>query len=589
MGTIMSDSFSRTVRIAILATTFVGLSMPANCGKSGNSDRSTNSMVALIPAGWDGTTDWAGSRWTVSKPEASRLSAGMTQPIKAAAPHCTKAPDQNVPYLVRMKSFHGPSLRAAETFLRIESTSELEALAGKTHGGGLGGCAGIEVISGPGLTTCELNLAQITSAAITPPIYDETIKLSATESLFSNATVGNITSTMTILQGLSSRYYSGASGPAASNQVEAIFRGAYAGTNWSSGIISTAQVSHTGIAANQPSVVSGLTGSTDNSTIVVIGSHLDSINNSDQSNAPGADDNASGVAILAETMRVLAANNVRFKRRVEWHAYGAEEVGLIGSGQIANSYAADGKKVSAMLQVDMASYAEDGTSETIHLFHDDTNAILRRSAKDLLTTYLDGNFSDLGKHVSGTSDHRSWYRAGFPTVFPFENPAAYNMNMHTANDTLANANSPGLAVRMSRLILAFLSHHAGIVGSETDYANKLAAAARDPDIKMAVLDYDQVPAEARPSDLVEGGTVTVFSTPQSIDSLETCGVTANAATACVSDRLIGTEIVSDATPGGRKFFYVVFPAATHSTPERAFGYDTNNSPSHGRSVSLLKK
>jgi Zn-dependent M28 family amino/carboxypeptidase len=584
----MADKFSQTLRIAVLAATFVGLSIAANCGKSGNSDRSISSMTALIPAGWDGTTDWEGSRWAVSDPAESH-SAHLTHANKTATPHCTKAPDQNVPYLVRMKSFHSPSLLASETFLRVESISELEALAGKTHGGGQGGCAGIEVISGPGLTTCEIHRAQTTSAAITPPVYDETIKLSAAGGLFSNAAAANITSTMTTLQGLSSRYYSGASGPAASNQVEAIFRGAYAGSSWSSGIISTTQVSHTGIAANQPSVVSGLTGATDDTTIVVIGSHLDSINHSDQSNAPGADDNASGVAILAETMRVLAANNVRFKRRVEWHAYGAEEIGLIGSGQIANSYAADGKKVSAMLQVDMASYAQDGANETIHLFHDDTNAILRRSAKDLLTTYLGGNFSDLGQHVSGTSDHRSWYRAGVPTVFPFENPAAYNMNMHTANDTLANATSPGLAVRVARLILAFLSHHAGIVGSEDDYANKFAATSRDPDIKMAVLDYDQVPAEARPSDLFDGGTVTVFSVPQSMTSLEICGVKASAATACISDRSIGTEIVSDSIPAGRKFFYVVFPAGSHATPERAFGYDQNNSPSHARSVSLLKK
>lgn len=570
------------------ATAIVGVSIAANCGKSGDSDGGASSMAALIPKGWDGKTDWELSRWTVSNP-VGHLSRKWNKADENPTARCTKAADQNVPYLVRMKSMDGPSPRPSEIFLRVESIRELETLAEKTHGGGQGGCAGVEVISGPGLTTCEINFAQTTSVPLTPSIYDETIKLSAAEGLFSNASVANITSTMNTLQGLSSRYYSGASGPAASNQVEAIFRSAYAGSTWSSGVISTAQVSHTGIAANQPSVISGLTGTSDDATIVVIGSHLDSINHSDQNNAPGADDNASGVAILAETMRVLAANNIRFKRRVEWHAYGAEEIGLIGSGQIANSYAADGKKVSAMLQVDMASYAQDGANETIHLFHDDTNAILRRSAKDLLTTYLGGNFSDLGQHVSGTSDHRSWYRAGVPTVFPFENPAAYNKKMHTADDTLANANSPGLAVRMSRLILAFLFHHAGIVGSEDDYANKFAATSRDPDIKMAVLDYDQVPAEARPSDLVDGGTVAVFSAPQGITSLESCGVTANATTACVSDRLIGTEIVSDAISTGRKFFYVVFPAGSHATPERAFGYDKNNSPSHARSVSLIKK
>lgn len=589
----MTQKFSQTLRIAVVATAVSAAAIAANCGKSRNSGPSSGSSVdSLIPSDWDGTTDWSGSRWAVTSLPAglsSDSNADLMPPKKFSAPPCGKASDENVPYLVRRKSFQGTSLHTSETILRVESIDELEALAGKSHSEQHGGCAGIEVISGPGLTSCELNLTQATSANITPPVYDETIKLSAPEPLFPQATAAHISATMTTLQGLSSRYYSGTSGPAASTQVEAIFRAAYAGSSWPSGNVSTTQVSHTGIASTQPSVVSALSGTTDDDTIIVIGSHLDSINNSDQTNAPGADDNASGVGILAETMRVLAANNIRFKRRIEWHAYGAEEIGLIGSGQIANDYATAGKKVSAMLQVDMASYSSDGSSETIHLFHDDTNAILRRSAKDLLTTYLGGNFSDLGQHVTGTSDHRSWYRVGFPTVFPFENPAAYNTKLHTANDTLANANTPNLAVRVSRLILAFLSHHAGIVGSDSDYATKFAVASRDPDLKMAVLAYDQIPADVRPSGLTETGALAIFSAPQSVTSIETCSVTANAGTACVSDRLIGTEIVRENNPSGRKFFYIPFPADTVSTPGRAFGYDTSNSPSHGRTVSLIKK
>ena len=601
----MIKTFSKIFPWGLFIVALTATAVAVNCGRSGGG-RSGDSISDLIPAGWDGTSDWEGSRWAVSnlslvrtKTPAANLSGNIAANKSAnkseikVDQHCAGLVSSEAPYLVRVKSDRGASLRgkdSAATILLIESEEELQALAAKTHGSHLGGCAGIEVISGPGLSDCGLDLTQTTVTTVTAPIFDETIKLAATEALLPQAAAANITATMTTLQGLGSRYYSGASGPAASNQVQTIYQAAYAGSSWPSGAIATAQVSHSGIAANQPSVVSALSGTTDDATMVVIGSHLDSINQADQSNAPGADDNASGVGILAETLRVLAANNIRFKRRVEWHAYGAEEIGLIGSGQIATNYAAAGKKVAAMLQIDMASYASDPgghSGETIHLFHDDTNAILRRSTKDLLTTYLGGNFSDLGQSVSGTSDHRSWYRAGFPTVFPFENPVSYNHKLHTADDTVANATSPNLAVRMSRLILAFLAHHAGIAGADADYAAKLAAASRDSDIKMALLDYDQVSEESRPSDLVQGGTLAIFSAPETIAAVESCSVTAGAATACTSDRLIGTKI--EGGPTGRSFFYVVFPPDGHNAPERAFGYSAENTPSHGRSLSVSKK
>ena len=53
--------------------------------------------------------------------------------------------------------------------------------------------------------------------------------------------------------------------------------------------------------------------------------------------APGADDDASGIATLTEVIRVALANGWKPKRTVKFMGYAAEEVGLRGSNAIAQN------------------------------------------------------------------------------------------------------------------------------------------------------------------------------------------------------------------------------------------------------------
>src|SRR3546814_5186498 len=89
-------------------------------------------------------------------------------------------------------------------------------------------------------------------------------------------------------------------------------------------------------------------------------SHLDSINayggGSPGQAAPGADDDASGIAVLTETLRIALARGWRPQRTVKFMGYAAEEVGLRGSNAIAPSHRQAGVDVVAVLQVDMTNY-----------------------------------------------------------------------------------------------------------------------------------------------------------------------------------------------------------------------------------------
>ena len=73
-------------------------------------------------------------------------------------------------------------------------------------------------------------------------------------------------------------------------------------------------------------VIGTLEGLKPDQGIVYIGGHYDSV-----SSAPGANDDASGVAATLEAARVLSTKGHRTKATLKFIAFGAEEIGLDGS------------------------------------------------------------------------------------------------------------------------------------------------------------------------------------------------------------------------------------------------------------------
>ena len=88
----------------------------------------------------------------------------------------------------------------------------------------------------------------------------------------------------------------------------------------------------------QPSVILTIKGEESPEEIVVLGGHGDSISGmfrQKTNKAPGADDNASGIAALTEIIRTMVEGQYRPKKTIKFMAYAAEEVGLRGSMEIA--------------------------------------------------------------------------------------------------------------------------------------------------------------------------------------------------------------------------------------------------------------
>jgi len=87
-------------------------------------------------------------------------------------------------------------------------------------------------------------------------------------------------------------------------------------------------------------VIATKTGAEFPNRIVILGGHLDSTSPSASTNAPGANDNASGTAGVLATADIL--KNYSFKNTIKFIAFTGEEQGLFGSEHYANAAAAAG-------------------------------------------------------------------------------------------------------------------------------------------------------------------------------------------------------------------------------------------------------
>lgn len=222
--------------------------------------------------------------------------------------------------------------------------------------------------------------------------------------------------------------------------------------------VSLAYFTHPASTSPQPSIILTFKGKRFPDEIVVLGAHQDSINQSGSTApAPGADDDASGIACLTEAIRVMAQTGFRPDRTVQFMAYAAEEIGLRGSNAIATSYRTANKNVVGVMQLDMTNYK--GTlGYDIVIFTDYTNAAQNQFVTNLITTYQPGLNLTTSACGYACSDHASWHNKSYPASMPFEATMNDdNSAIHTANDTIARSNNnANHATRFTKLALSFV-------------------------------------------------------------------------------------------------------------------------------------
>lgn len=209
-----------------------------------------------------------------------------------------------------------------------------------------------------------------------------------------------------------------------------------------------------------PSVILTIEGAENPDEFVIIGGHIDSTSNQGNHFAPGADDNASGIATITEAFRVLLEMEFIPNKTIEIMAYAAEEIGLVGSAEIAENYNLNNVNVLAYVQFDMTNYK--GSGSDVYITTDNYNSSNLNGFLIELMDYYNASGShqfNYGYSICnyGCSDHYSWAQQGYETSFPFEASfGQHNPAIHTAGDDYSMSGDAIHATKFTKLALEFL-------------------------------------------------------------------------------------------------------------------------------------
>ena len=205
------------------------------------------------------------------------------------------------------------------------------------------------------------------------------------------------------------------------------------------------------ITANVAMVIEGTTLKNE---YVVVGAHFDHLGMGGQGSSSriqdtvaihsGADDNASGVALMIELAEKLAADKEKHARSILFVAFSGEEKGLLGSKYFVENMGISPSAINLMVNLDMVGRMKEGNG--VQVGGVGTAAGLRDTVISFNdTTLLSLSFTDEGY---GPSDHSSFYSKNIPVLFITTGP---HLDYHTPFDTYDKLNYAGM-VRIGNLM-----------------------------------------------------------------------------------------------------------------------------------------
>jgi leucyl aminopeptidase len=223
-----------------------------------------------------------------------------------------------------------------------------------------------------------------------------------------------------------------------------------------------------GVNSRQTNIVAIISGTEEGAGTIVVGAHYDSRGDDDLNPtafAPGANDNATGVAALIEMARIMAKRPHR--ATVVFVAFSAEEVGRKGSIAFVNDYVRRNNiDLQAYINVDAigSQTYSDGTvnDRQIRVFsqgpNDDSNS--RQVAR--MTNLIAFNYSsqmeivvqDALDRPGRYGDHFSFEEAGYPSIRFIE--MAENSTYLDTTDTIDGIH-PNYFKRTTQTILTVLA------------------------------------------------------------------------------------------------------------------------------------
>ncbi len=222
-------------------------------------------------------------------------------------------------------------------------------------------------------------------------------------------------------------------------------------------------------------VVGTLSGTVEPESCYILCGHFDSISEMADLRAPGADDNASGTALVVAAARALG--HYRFEKTIKFMCFSGEEQGLRGSAHIAAALSQGGLLPLGVINADMIGYDARGERDVWISYRGDEPS---RTLALVCSTLADDHGMDLNPYITdeayGASDHDSFVEINIPAVMVSHADATMYPYIHSVADRYSELDL-AYAQEVIRLVVVAAATLAGPVDdSGTDSGEVLRLA-----------------------------------------------------------------------------------------------------------------
>jgi Zn-dependent M28 family amino/carboxypeptidase len=204
--------------------------------------------------------------------------------------------------------------------------------------------------------------------------------------------------------------------------------------------------------ANGFNVLGDLPGSDPNGEFVVLGAHLDSVGT-----GAGATDNAAGVAVMMEAMRILKTVGARPRRTIRLGLWGGEEEGLLGSKAYVQAHLGDSKTMALKPehQKIAAYYNLDNGTGRIHGVWMQGNLAIVPIFEEWIKPLRDLEVTTLTPQSVRGSDYLSFDDVGIPAFQFMQDRLEYNSRTHHSNMDVVDRVQRDDLVQMAVVVSTF--------------------------------------------------------------------------------------------------------------------------------------
>jgi hypothetical protein len=204
-------------------------------------------------------------------------------------------------------------------------------------------------------------------------------------------------------------------------------------------------------------VIATLPGTVTPERIYILCGHLDSISETPTLDAPGANDNVSGTAVVLAAAEIL--KDYEFRSTIRFCAFTGEEQGLYGSGHYANVAQAARDSILGVVDCDIVAYWDDDYGVLVQ--GPTWSALLMHVMEEACAQFT--GLATEHMYAAWGSDHVSFLRSGYPACMAIELDFRSYPHYHRTTD-FAHHNSTAFGTDVLRASMVTIAYLPGVVG-----------------------------------------------------------------------------------------------------------------------------